>query len=98
MNTACSPEKPLALITEVSSGGGRPGLKVSKDLLAHLIDMPLPVSCIAHLLGVSESTIFRRMRELGSSTRASYSSLSDAELDNAVLSIKTDYQMQATEW
>ncbi len=98
INTACSPEKPLALITEVSSGGGRPGLKVSEDLLAHLSDMLLPVSCIAHLLGVSESTIFRCTRELGSSTRASYSSLSDAELDNAVLSIKTDYQMQATEW
>lgn len=88
ITAALSPETPLALIAEVSSGGGRPRLKVSEDLLTQLIDMPLPVSCIAHLLGVSESTIFRRMHELGLSTRASYSIMSDAELDNAVLSIK----------
>ncbi|XP_052441439.1 uncharacterized protein LOC127981027 [Carassius gibelio] len=51
--------------------------------------MPLPVSCIANLLGVSQSTIFRRMHELRLSTRLTYSSLSDSELDDAVISIKT---------
>uniref|UniRef100_A0A9J8DGK1 Integrase core domain-containing protein n=1 Tax=Cyprinus carpio carpio TaxID=630221 RepID=A0A9J8DGK1_CYPCA len=51
--------------------------------------MRLPVSCIANLLGVSQSTIFRRMHELRLSTRFTYSSLSDSELDDAVIFIKT---------
>ncbi|MEQ2183532.1 hypothetical protein GOODEAATRI_033632, partial [Goodea atripinnis] len=50
--------------------------------------MALPVSCIANLLGVSISTVFRRMDELGLSTRSSFSCLSDSEFDNAVRSIK----------
>ncbi|XP_015260496.1 PREDICTED: uncharacterized protein LOC107104895 [Cyprinodon variegatus] len=83
-----SQEEHCVLTTEVSSGRGRPKLEVSEDLLVHLIDMALPVSCIANLHGVSISTIFRRMRELGLSTRSSYSNLSDSELDNAILSIK----------
>ncbi|XP_048089319.1 uncharacterized protein LOC125287495 isoform X2 [Alosa alosa] len=89
INVALTPEGAHALVTEESSGRGRPKFQVSEDMLAHLIDMSLPISSIAHLLGVSESTIFRRMRDLGLSSRSSYSSLTDTELDNAVLSIKS---------
>ncbi|KAG9273584.1 hypothetical protein AMEX_G12755, partial [Astyanax mexicanus] len=67
---------------------GQPRLTFSEELLTRLIEIPLPVSCIANLLGFSQSTIFRRMREHGLSTRSSYSSFSDDDLDNAVMSIK----------
>ncbi|XP_034005839.1 uncharacterized protein LOC117497916 isoform X1 [Trematomus bernacchii] len=50
----------------------------------------LSVPCIAKLLGVSSSTIFRRMREFGLSVSELYSSISDEELDNVVISIKND--------
>ncbi|KAL6455861.1 hypothetical protein MHYP_G00357120 [Metynnis hypsauchen] len=56
-------------------GQGRPKFLFSEELLSQLINVPLPVSCIANLLGVSQSTIFRRMRELGLSTRFTYSSV-----------------------
>ncbi|XP_030578717.1 uncharacterized protein LOC115775323 isoform X1 [Archocentrus centrarchus] len=70
-------------------GQGRPKVLFSEELLSQLINVPLPVSCIANLLGVSQSTIFRRMRELVLSTRFTYSNLSDSELDDAVRSIKS---------
>ncbi|MEQ2317106.1 hypothetical protein AMECASPLE_039335 [Ameca splendens] len=60
-----SQAEPCVLVTEVTSGRGRPKLAVSEDLLAHLIGMALPMSCIANLLGVSISTVFRCMHELG---------------------------------
>ncbi|XP_052473580.1 uncharacterized protein LOC128030120 [Carassius gibelio] len=48
----------------------------------------LPVSCIAKLMGVSRSTVFRRMEEYELSVRNMYSSISDDELDGLVASIK----------
>lgn len=50
--------------------------------------MSLPISCIANILGVSQSTIFCRMRELGLSTKSTYSTLTDQELDNVIVAIK----------
>ncbi|XP_052424494.1 uncharacterized protein LOC127967816 isoform X2 [Carassius gibelio] len=87
IHAALSQESPCVFIRE--GGHGRPKFCFSEELLSRLIDMPLPVSCIANLLGVSQSTIFRRMHELRLSTRLTYSSLSDSELDDAVISIKT---------
>uniref|UniRef100_A0A3B5AAB7 Integrase core domain-containing protein n=1 Tax=Stegastes partitus TaxID=144197 RepID=A0A3B5AAB7_9TELE len=72
-----------------AGGRGRPKLIFSEEFLSRLIDVPLSVSCIANLLGVSQSTIFQRMHELGLSTRAAYSRLTDSELDDAVQSIKS---------
>uniref|UniRef100_A0A9J7XQG4 Integrase core domain-containing protein n=1 Tax=Cyprinus carpio carpio TaxID=630221 RepID=A0A9J7XQG4_CYPCA len=87
IHAALSQESPCVFIRE--GGRGRPKFCFSEELLSQLIDMPLPVSCIANLLGVSQSTIFRHMHELQLSTRFTYSSLSDSELDDAVISIKT---------
>uniref|UniRef100_A0A3P8SH17 Integrase core domain-containing protein n=1 Tax=Amphiprion percula TaxID=161767 RepID=A0A3P8SH17_AMPPE len=87
IHAAVSQESPCAFIR--AGERGRPKLIFSEELLSRLIDFPLPVSCIANLLGVSQSTIFRRMRELGLSTRSTYSSLTDSELDDAVQSIKS---------
>ncbi|KAK0132135.1 hypothetical protein N1851_033054 [Merluccius polli] len=87
IHTAVSQESPCAFIR--AGGRGRPKFIFSEELLSWLIDVPLLVSCIANLLGVSQSTIFRHMRELGLSTRSTYSSLTDSELDDAVQSIKS---------
>lgn len=86
IDAAVSQESPCAFIR--AGERGRPKLIFSEELLSRLIDIPLPVSCIASVLGVSQSTIFRRMHELGLSTRFTYSTLTDSELDNAVQSIK----------
>uniref|UniRef100_A0A672Z377 Integrase core domain-containing protein n=1 Tax=Sphaeramia orbicularis TaxID=375764 RepID=A0A672Z377_9TELE len=87
IHAAVSQESPCAFIR--AGERGRPKFIFSEELLSRLIDLPLPVSCIANLLSVSQSTIFRRMHELGLSTRSTYSSLTDSELDDAVQSIKS---------
>lgn len=85
--TALSKENYSVLVR--SGERGRPKFFISEELLTRLIEVPLPVSCIASLIGVSQSTIFRRMRELNLSTRSSYTNLTDSELDIAVQSIKS---------
>ncbi|XP_041866845.1 uncharacterized protein LOC121655962 [Melanotaenia boesemani] len=87
IDSAVFQESPCAFVR--AGGRGRPKFIFSEELLSRLINIPLPVSCIANMLGVSQSTIFRRMRECGLSTRSTYSNLSDSELDDAVLSIKS---------
>ncbi|XP_051794348.1 uncharacterized protein LOC110972132 isoform X1 [Acanthochromis polyacanthus] len=87
IDSAVAHESPCTFIR--TGGRGRPKFIFSEELLSQLIDIPLPVTCIANLLGVSQSTIFRRMHELGLSTRSTYSNRTDCELDNAVQSIKS---------
>ncbi|KAF3851760.1 hypothetical protein F7725_005115 [Dissostichus mawsoni] len=68
---------------------GRPKYVVCPQQLQGLIeDLSLPVSAIATLLGVPEKTVKRRMHENGLSIKQSYSTLTDDELDNLVLSVK----------
>lgn len=88
VHAALEQEASPILITESAGGRGQPKYIVSEELLSRLIDMSLPISCIANILGVSQSTIFRRMRELGLSTKSTYSTLTDQELDNVIVAIK----------
>lgn len=66
---------------------GRPKLNISAEFLTYLFDIPLPVKCVANLLGVSESTIFSRMKDHGISLKTSYDSMSDQELDNKIVAL-----------
>lgn len=52
---------------DVNTGGlvGRPKFEISKDQLQYLVDHDLKISDIAEALGVSRSTIKRRLREYG---------------------------------
>ncbi|XP_048010685.1 uncharacterized protein LOC125262115 [Megalobrama amblycephala] len=68
---------------------GRPKFTVENEKIKSLLDIQLPVPCIAKLLGVSESTVFRRMREFGLSVSDSYSTIGDQELDMLVTNIKS---------
>ncbi|XP_041845240.1 uncharacterized protein LOC121642553 [Melanotaenia boesemani] len=77
--------------TETVAGEtGRPRYDIDREKLTELLETNLPVACIAKLLGVSSSTINRRMREFGVSARQSYCTITDEELDNAVMQIKDE--------
>lgn len=70
-------------------GPGCPKIVIEREKLKHLMDMHLPVSCIARCLGVSTRTIYRKMKEYDLSVRGTYSTMTDAELDNVILAIKS---------
>lgn len=72
-----------------SGSRGRPRLVVSPETLEHLVELGLPTSFIAKLLGVSRATLFRRMSENNISVSATYSKCSDDELDALVTAIKS---------
>ena len=67
---------------------GRPKYVVSPQQLQSLVEMSLPVSCIATHLGVSVRTVKRRMHEHGLSIMQGYSNLTDEQLDNLLRSGK----------
>ncbi|XP_049320851.1 uncharacterized protein LOC125781285 [Astyanax mexicanus] len=67
---------------------GRPKYLVSAEQLKGLLELQLPVSCIAKHLGVSEMTVKRRMREQDLSIKQRYSNLTDEQLDSLVRSVK----------
>ena len=65
---------------------GRLKYDVFPQQLQSLIEMFLPVSSIAKVLGVSESTVKRRKH--GFFIKQFYSNITDDELDNLVRSVK----------
>lgn len=69
---------------------GRPRYSIEEERLIELLEINLPVHYIAMLLGVSASTVNRRMREFDLSARQFYSNLTDQELDETVQQIKTE--------
>lgn len=82
---------PKVLVQVTHGVTGRPRFDLSPDSLLHLLNLGLPVPCIANLMGVSSTrTIYRRMSESAFSVRALYSTCSDTELDNLVTDIKKD--------
>lgn len=77
------------MVSQEKGNNGRPRIVISKDSVSKLITLGLPVACIARLLGVSKFTIHRRMVEWGLSVKATYSNITDAELDSLVATIHT---------
>ncbi|CAL9695551.1 unnamed protein product [Knipowitschia caucasica] len=71
-------------------GRGRPKCVIDPEYLKYLLNIPLSSTAIASLLGVSRSTIHRRMAENNLSVTALYSEMSDQELDSVVADIKTN--------
>ena len=56
-----------------------------------LRSLRLPYTKIASFLGVSRSTIYRRLQENGISYESKYTDISDSDLDNVIVSIKRDH-------
>lgn len=79
----------LVILNEIAGLMGRPKIIVSEQHIRRLIEIGLTVPCISKLLGVSTRTIERRMQEFGITVRGTYSQLTDEELDNLVVAIKT---------
>ena len=69
---------------------GPPKFMIPKDVLENLIDEGFAISKIAKLLSVSESTIFRRMRQYNISKNI-FSTCNDDELDASVGPLIKDY-------
>lgn len=69
---------------------GQPKMLIKEQCLKEMLHTQLPVPCIATLMGVSRSTVFRRMKEYDLSVRSMYSTINDDELDSLVASIKND--------
>ena len=64
---------------------GRPMFDIPREHLEYLINYDISFSKIAHALGVSKSTIKRRVREYGISVRSQEGILSDSELEALIL-------------
>jgi hypothetical protein len=69
---------------------GPPKFRIPKDVLENLIDEGFAISKIAKLLSVSESTIFRRMRQYSISKNI-FSTCNEDELDASVGPLIKDY-------
>ena len=63
---------------------GRPTLPIDSRCLIALCEFGVTIKRMAQILCVSESTIQRRLQEMGVSIRMQYSPISDSELDELV--------------
>lgn len=86
----CSPQT-VQPIQCLDGSVGRPRYEISFHQLETLIFMNLSVPNIAQIVGVSVSTIRRRMSQYNLSIRDTYSRISDADLDSVVLDIQTRF-------
>lgn len=68
----------------ISGGRGRPSWDISEDQLKYLLEYNFSVREIGELLGVSYSTVRRRMADSNLSVRMNYSNISDEDLQRLV--------------
>ena len=71
----------------VTGHKGRPKIYISRSHLEYFLEKGFKGSDIARILSVSNKTIYRRLQEFELSVRASYSDISEAELDAIILEI-----------
>lgn len=74
-----------------SRGRGRPKLEIRRDQLEYLLNIGFSCPKIAAIIGVSLSTIRRRMTEYDLSVTGLYSTITDDELDTIVREIKLNF-------
>lgn len=70
---------------------GRPSFHIPPSQLQFLIDSRFSVPQISRLMGVSVSTIRRRMSTFNLSIRATYSSITDEQLDEIVAGMQVQF-------
>ena len=64
---------------------------MSIEEIEYLRSLRLPYIKIAAYLGVSRSTIYRRLQENGISTETTYCNISDSDLDREIIAIKINH-------
>ena len=82
---------PVSFAVRSTGSVGRPKFEISKDQLEYAVEYELKTPDIAKVLGVSVSTIKRRLREFNISSRATLTEMSDDDLDSVVRSIHTEF-------
>ena len=88
LQSSCSLASVEGYVPQVSSGNirGRPRLNVTKEQIEYLLHLGFSCPKLADVIGVSLSTIRRRMEEYGL-----YFTISDRELDHLAEQIKKDF-------
>jgi Fe2+ transport system protein FeoA len=70
---------------------GRPKFNLSSEQLGNLIEIGFTSVDMAIMIGVSRSTIARRLREFGMSMGTKFCVISDEDLDDIIRSIMQQY-------
>jgi predicted transcriptional regulator len=83
----CLEECEGSLCSDAACGPGRPSFDISPLQIEHLLELGFAAVDIAKVLGVSRSTVSRRMRHYGLSVSRTYCCISDSDLDDIVRSI-----------
>ena len=73
--------------TESTGAPGRSQFIVGFSILESMIEIGFTVVSIANILGMSRSTLCRRLSEVGRSVSQKYCCISDADLDDIIRSI-----------
>ena len=84
-------EAPGFRVPRVIQGRGRPSAVVTREQLVYLRSMNFSWTHIAHLLGISRVTLFRRRRELGIQNTDILRPMGDDELRMFVGRIREDF-------
>ena len=84
-------ERPFQTDVVHSGTAGRPYFDISQEQLNYFLNYQFSVPDIARALGVSKSTIFRRMNKYGLAARNDSPLISDEELDSKVQEILTQF-------
>ena len=75
----------------IASGVGRPAFEIPRGQLQFLIESRFSVPQIAQLLGVSISTVHRRMSSYNLSICSTYSPMTDDQLDELVAAVQQQF-------
>ena len=77
---------------EYTGAPGRPKIRVSKEQLSYLADNgSVKATDMARLLGISDATVHRRLKDFNLEISHSFSTIDDNTLDGIVLSIKEEF-------
>jgi hypothetical protein len=83
---------PSVLEQTRSNSVGRPKFVITREQLVYMLEYDISVPNIAHVLGVSQSTIKRRLREYGISIRSDQdTALTDIALDELVRGVQEQF-------
>ena len=76
---------------EYTGSPGRPKIRVTKERLSYLADNGFKAMDMARMLGISDATVHRRMKDFNLEISHSFSTIDDNTLDGIVLSIKEEF-------